>query len=423
MQVQALAVYNGYLYVGGDFSAAGGSSEAYIAKWDGTSWYSIGTGLNSTVYALAVYNGKLYAGGTFTQAGGNSANYIASWNDTAWSSVGSGAGTNGVNNPVYAMAVYNGKLYVGGEFLYACGDTVNDIGAWDGKTWSSVDSGIDRMHVGNEVEALAVYNGNLYVGGSFSKVYGSPGNYIARWNGTHWSSTGSGSNSDVVALAAYNGKLYAGGGFNIMDGKSAYFMADWNDTIWTSPTYTPGGSIYAFTVFNRSLIVGGRFSQISTILKVNNIAAWNDTVWSALGSGLTAVKPDVYALCVYGGFTNANLYAGGHFSIAGADTANNVAEWGSPLAINEISSSNTATEIYPNPNNGKFTIRLSVVSHQSLVEFYNMLGEKIYSAPLPQTPKGASGEIDLSNQSAGIYLYHVTNEAGKVIGDGKFIIE
>ena len=52
---------------------------------------SPGSGMNNTVYALAVdASGNLYAGGNFTTAGGVTANYIAKWNGTSWSALGSG---------------------------------------------------------------------------------------------------------------------------------------------------------------------------------------------------------------------------------------------------------------------------------------------------------------------------------------------
>lgn len=79
--------------------------------------------------------------------------------------------------------------------------------------------------------------------------------------------------------------------------------------------------------------------------------------------------------------------------------------------------------VYPNPNNGRFTIELSVVSGQSIVEVYNLLGKKVYSEILkPQTPKGALNQIDLSSQPAGIYIYRVINDDG-TSASGKIVIE
>ena len=91
-QVNALAVSGSDLYAGGEFTTAGGVSANNIAKWNGSAWSALGTGMNgvSTVNALAVIGGDLYAGGYFTTAGGVRANNIAKWNGSVWSALGSG---------------------------------------------------------------------------------------------------------------------------------------------------------------------------------------------------------------------------------------------------------------------------------------------------------------------------------------------
>ena len=173
--IAALAVYNGELYAGGAFIMAGENPASYIAKWNGVSWDSVGTGMNNAVMALAVYNGELYAGGGFTTAGGIPVNYIAKWNGTNWDSVGAGIGS-GVNIGVLSLAVYNGELYAGGEFTIAGGNPGNYIAKWNGTNWDSVGAGMNI-----QVLSLAVYNGELYAGGYFTTAGGNPANYIAKW--------------------------------------------------------------------------------------------------------------------------------------------------------------------------------------------------------------------------------------------------
>src|SRR3989344_292288 len=90
------SVYNGELYVGGFFNIAGGIPVNDIARWNGANWNSVGSGVSSLgsplsfVYSLSVYNGELYTGGDFDTAGGISANNIAKWDGITWDSVGSG---------------------------------------------------------------------------------------------------------------------------------------------------------------------------------------------------------------------------------------------------------------------------------------------------------------------------------------------
>lgn len=75
--------------------------------------------------------------------------------------------------------------------------------------------------------------------------------------------------------------------------------------------------------------------------------------------------------------------------------------------------------VYPNPNNGQFTIEPSVVSGQSSVEVFNVLGEQVYNTPLKQAKEHT---IDLRAQPGGVYLYRVISEKGELIEDGKVII-
>ena len=65
------------LYAGGHFTTAGGSAANDIAKWDGSSWSALGSGMNNAVDALAVSGSDLYAGGYFRTAGGKVSPYIA----------------------------------------------------------------------------------------------------------------------------------------------------------------------------------------------------------------------------------------------------------------------------------------------------------------------------------------------------------
>jgi hypothetical protein len=93
--VYALAVSGANLYAGGYFSTAGGVTAYLIAKWDGSGWQALGSGIpmdssSSLVRALAVSGTDLYAGGWFDKAGGVPANCIAKWDGSAWSALGSG---------------------------------------------------------------------------------------------------------------------------------------------------------------------------------------------------------------------------------------------------------------------------------------------------------------------------------------------
>jgi hypothetical protein len=129
-------------------------------------------------------------------------------------------------------------------------------------------------------------------------------------------------------------------------------------------------------------------------------------------------------------------------SIFGSDTLNNsgiiypfVARWQScnPIveSANEFKTNKISSIIFPNPNNGKFTLEVmnedviaTGIRTKSVVEIYNMLGEKVYSKSLnPQTGGQGYNTIDLIGQPAGIYLYRVLTETGNLASVGKFVIQ
>src|SRR5262249_22910409 len=103
---------SGNLYIGGDFIVAFDVGANGIAKLDGTRWSALGSGLTGsspnvpTVWALAVVGSNLYAGGNFTNAGGVAATNIAKWNGSSWSALGSGM----AGGSVYALAASGSDL-------------------------------------------------------------------------------------------------------------------------------------------------------------------------------------------------------------------------------------------------------------------------------------------------------------------------
>jgi hypothetical protein len=89
------------------------------------------------------------------------------------------------------------------------------------------------------------------------------------------------------------------------------------------------------------------------------------------------------------------------------------------LGVEPIAEDN-GVKIYPNPNHGSFIIQSSVVSGQSSVAIYNILGELVYSQlSIVNYPLS----INLSNQPSGVYLYRVIKQDGSLLGSGKLIIE
>ncbi len=413
--IGALAEYNGELYVGGDvdyscytagFSAAGGAPANNIAKWNGTNWSPVGTGMNGAIHSLAVYNGELYAGGGFNSAGGIPANNIAKWDGASWSTVGTG-----VNSCIKSLKVFNGELYAGGYFTTAGGNTANRIAKWNGVSWSPLGSGMD-----GGVEAIEAFNGVLYAGGCFTAAGGYAANAISDWNGYNWT------NSSIVIgfsslgaacvydLKVYNGELYAGGIFTAAGGNPAFYIARWNGTNWLPVGAGSNGPVNALGVYNGELYSSGFY--IASDGYSGNISKWNGTVWLAAGNG---VNGDVKAIETY----NENLYIGGGFTSAftsaGSVSASFIAKLSMVSNIEESQQNNKVT-ISPNPSSGIFTISAS--KKFSDIEIFDVLGKIVFK----DNSLKSNIDMDFSIQLKGIYFYKVTDQ-NKLVKFGKVIIE
>jgi hypothetical protein len=231
------------LYVGGRFDYAF-NGPTYVPahgviKWSGSAWSSLAGGISSSpaidprVYALAVYDDgtgpALYAGGSFTGIGGVSANYIAKWDGSTWSPLGTG-----VDAYVYALTTYNDgtgpALFVGGTFTSVGGVQAHGLAKWNGTTWSVIPGaaiiGPFALSVFDDGSGLGLYAGGA---GAYSYV----GN-VARWDGVHWSTLGNGVGGLVHAMAIHDDgagggpDLYLGGEFGSAgDGILSLSVAEW----------------------------------------------------------------------------------------------------------------------------------------------------------------------------------------------------
>ena len=348
--VNALAVYDdgsgSALYAGGLFGIAGGMQANRIAKWNGSSWATLGSGVDDTVLSLAVHDdgggSALYAGGVFRNAGGGSANGIARWDGASWQALSSGLQkTYGHQHSVYAMAAFDDgggtALFPAGSFTSAGGTPVSSIARWDGSSWAALGGGPNWVN--GEVLALAEYDDGsgpaVCAGGLFASAGSQMVNQLASWDGSSWTSLGLEANSRVEALAVYDDgggpALYAAGGLKIAGNVER--IAKWDGSSWTTlGTGIDDGFVFALAAFDdgngSALFVGGDFTSAGGTA-IKDVARWNGSSWSSLGSGLlggpgtTAVN----AMTVYDDGGGPALFVAGDFSSAGGAPAHRIAKW------------------------------------------------------------------------------------------------
>ena len=278
------------LVVGGEF-AAGTMLATGIAAFDGSTWSALGTPPMANVGALAVHNGMLVAAG-----GSGSQQPIATWNGSTWTVLGA---TNGAVN---AMTVFNNDLYVGGLFRILNGVQVRSLARWNGTAWSEPGGG-----VGGDVRALAVF-GSLYVGGSLSSAGPLPIQNLAVWNGTSWSSGGA-FDGTVESLAARIGQtstttfLFAGGSFTNVGPVAAARVARFTSSTaaWSAIPGLPGTSCRALHVRNTGSFTFQLHAGVDNPGAADKVWRLNGTSWTSLGAITDAVDPSPTTLSFWNG--------------------------------------------------------------------------------------------------------------------------
>ncbi|MBX3390531.1 MAG: hypothetical protein KF691_13865 [Phycisphaeraceae bacterium] len=321
---------SGEIVAGGTFDLANGASIKCVARWTGGTWAALGSGLDMTVRDMVLQpNGEIVAVGVFQNSGATPVSGIARWNGTSWSSLGSGLGGEGSSAAgVDLLPLANGNLVVSGKFKTAGGIASPGIAVWNGSTWSALGGGFAGGTNWVVSTTAQLPNGDLMTGGRFVTADGRTAAGLARWNGAEWNAIASGSDSEITALAvAPNGDVYAGGTFTMMNGVLANSIARWDGTNWhplstgmgTTTSLPP--SILALAVAaNGDVIAGGVFDSAGGVPTLN-IARWNGSTWSPIGSGLIKKVNALIEL------PNGHIVAGGSFTPSGTTTPRCAMEW------------------------------------------------------------------------------------------------
>lgn len=177
-RVRCVYVLRDTLYAGGGFELADGGPARHIAYWTGVTWKELGGGTDRNVNGLGSYEGKLVVGGTFWTAGAVAANRVALW-DGEWHALGEG-----LDLAAFTFLEHQHSLYVGGFFWQAGALSARGVARWDGSHWHTLgEGGLDYDGVSGEVFAFAVYEGGLHLGGTFGMAGTIRSTAIARWDG------------------------------------------------------------------------------------------------------------------------------------------------------------------------------------------------------------------------------------------------
>ena len=210
--VLGVGTYQGDIIMTGDFTMAGSVAALNIARWEESTgtWHALGSGLNARGFALIEHNGDLIAAGDFNSAGGVVVDHIARWDGSQWHAI---AGGDTLFHTARQLVIHDGQVVTNGTNHYcgglACG-IQSRVNALAGGAWAPIGGGFSQ-----DVNTLAVYQGELLAGGHFAQFcvgYAclpacanppctwTPINFLARRVGGQWEQFGGGANGSVNDL-------------------------------------------------------------------------------------------------------------------------------------------------------------------------------------------------------------------------------
>ncbi|MEZ4647917.1 MAG: hypothetical protein R3E97_03880, partial [Candidatus Eisenbacteria bacterium] len=350
--VRAFAVAPEGIYAGGAFTHAGSEVTSYTAQFINDQWFGMGPSLTGTVRTLAVAEYGLFCGGDFTTLS-TGPHHVATWTGSSWAPF-----YYSPDGIVRAMVEKDFRVVIGGSFgpdYYAQGKFTTGpagIAEWvpcpprrDGtdeseNTEPSMSGPLADARPGcdfydalgnadpiGSIEALAVFQGDLYVGGTFTQIGGQTISYLARYQefDQSWHEVGfsGGVNNAVYSLHATPNGLWVGGQFSRVDGQTSLGVGVWTGTAWVPETAGEDfRTTYAITTYLGNIVIGGSFTTSNGTQPLNHLAEWSEGGWLPLGSGIPS-PAFVYALIE----RDAALYVGGTFSQAGGLPSQNIARW------------------------------------------------------------------------------------------------
>jgi hypothetical protein len=427
---------------------------AFIAKIDSNGrvcWARTSTtSTTSNVTSRAIVTDKMgciYIGGEFTDtvkfgpfnlvSGDSSGVFLVKY-DTSGNVIWAREGTSSLsylNGIVSLSSDASNNVYMSGTFIY-------DM---------TFGSNCFTANASNFFVVKYDNNGNL--------IWGTSGNNSTYVDGSNGIPIAVDASGNICVAGSFQDTLKLGSYSMGSDKNSNIFIVKYNPlgkVIWAENSFIPSQRSYAYTYSLatdkwRNIYLSGRFQDTVTL---DWITLVGDTALPAFlfkldsmghsqcgalihnyNDDISPVAADPLSDNVYlSGDVFSSVLAGNSLSkysycAFGSDTIRGkgseyafLAKWKCSAAegINEVSENKEAT-LYPNPNNGRFTIELQGVRDKEQVEIYNMLGEKIYEETLRQTQ--GDNAIDLGTKSSGVYLYRIVSETGTQIANGKFVIE
>lgn len=401
------------------FSDKSNSNKPTVMKHNGNTWSTVGGTVVSDDYALynsiAIdNNGMLYISYIYYDANSKKTVAVKKFNGTNWTNVGNVINNTYSINTVKLALSPNGTPHI---LFYELATDLT-IMKFNGSTWVNV--GTPNFNSNDNYASMVIINNNIYVGYINNNIY-----YIKKYNGSSWTnfSTSGLTNSSISSLVLnkdMNDILYIIG--KSINDNYKLIMKKYTGSIWETigkAGFNASGNVgnvsYTFDTDNRIYVAfnaGGsyvyeftpkvdsttiRTAPIITAVETDANYQWLDCdngfsqIAGANSQSYTATVPGHYAVII---------------SKAGCETDTSACV-SIPTNSTKLSDKLQPLQIYPNPNNGLFTIILPENMEVNNITIVNMMGASMFK---DCDVVGTKKDIDLSNFPRGMYLIKVATK-------------
>jgi hypothetical protein len=326
--VETMVVNNGHLYLGGYFGTIGGQTRSRCASYNlatgsldswNTSFGGLGL-VTATVFAMDAYQNTIFLAGLFGTVGGSNRVNVAAVDattgqTTSWDAKQTITISSGIPSAnIQYMTVYSNTVFVGisapstigGQyrtFAAALGVTTGNATSWDPK--------LNLMPITFSGNGNSIYLGGLFSGSLSTFRTNLAAIDLAANQVTSWSPRlVSGSTTPVATLAVGNGQLFVGGTFTNINGTTITNLASIDlDTGALNPWFpNPVGFVTSLATWNNRLFVGGSFNGIAGYAYSNFCEIDLDS--RSVLNWDPAIRPFIQGMTV----SDNTLYVGGIFS-------------------------------------------------------------------------------------------------------------
>jgi trimeric autotransporter adhesin len=421
------------LYAGGTLYTPEGDTVRGVHRWNGTNWELLAP-LDDTLFgsvnAITRYKENIIAGGKFWMFHDNLSTNIAKWNGTQWEILGN-SNWGFLGGPVLDFYVLQDTLYAAGWLVSIDSIFTIGIAKWDGTAWSDMNTWVELSHGNYKVNALAYYNGELYVGGrigiSLPSDVANFDNFssLIRWNGEQWLPVGEGlglsSGLDPVShLVPYKGELYISGNFGkIFNGSRQ--LIKWNGTSYSDVGGMDPCCVKDMVVFNDELYVKGAFPELGG----TELAKWDGERWCSLDTDFNGFITDMEVF-------NNELYVAGYFFNINGEPMRHVAKWiggdftdtcSAVVSANTLPAKQATLTLSPNPAHSTIHITAQLPTASAGIvrlSAYNIPGQPLWQQTLPAAGGELQTSVDVSTWAPGVYF--ISLEAGGQVLGKKIVV-